>query len=104
MTDYNVEFDSVGMCDTTSHGGERHGGGAAGYMNWRQIHCIDPTLGSRFKTAMIRLEELLYALYGAPPVYDEYPNDWEWWKREHPRCQWEPEHHVQQQLAAGSSF
>ncbi len=55
-------------------------------MRWRDFHVLDPTLGSRFKSAMEKLERLCYAVWGSRPIY--LPSFKQWYKRRHPRCTW----------------
>ena len=73
---------------TTSHQNEYYHEPGAG-LCWRDFE--DQTLGPRFKQAMIRLECLMYAIFGARPDYDSGPTDGLWYKRIHPRCMWGPE-------------
>lgn len=70
---------------TTAHGIEQYHD--EGYVTrWGDF--IDTTIATRFKLAMIRLEELLYAIYGARPQYAEGATDGLWYKRPDPRCLW----------------
>lgn len=55
-------------------------------MRWRDFHVLDPTIGSRFATAMEMLERLCYAVWGSRPIY--LPSFKQWYKRQHPRCNW----------------
>lgn len=47
-------------------------------------------LGAEFKTALEKLERLLYAVCGAVP-FQTSPSFKNWWHRKNPRCMWWPE-------------
>ncbi len=55
-------------------------------MRWRDLHALDPTLGSRYKTAMEMLERLNFVVWGSRPIY--LPSFKQWYHRQHPRCNW----------------
>ena len=79
---------------TTAHRAARHG--ESYRLRWQDIKQpelpAEQRLGARFRMAMIRLEQLLYAIYGARSQYEkEDPDDKLWYKRQHPRCLWGPE-------------
>lgn len=89
MTEHVIQVATRANYDTVSHG-DTALGGTPYQLCWRDIK--DSTLGPRFKWAMIKLEELLYAVCGARPQYDQADASRRYWyKRENPRCMWGPE-------------
>lgn len=92
MTEYAVSTATAAVWATSTHR-EQPNHGTPYLLRWGDI-CepgkpASQRLSARFRMALIRLEELLYALYGARPQYGAA--DPHWAARQHPRCLWGPE-------------
>lgn len=70
-----------------------------GVFRWCDFQ--DATLGSRFKTALEKLERLCYSVYGSRPA-SFFPVFKNWWHKKNPRCLWQPEQWVEYQYDMGT--
>ncbi len=95
MTDHNIYPEVNSLYRVGSHGDERRD---IAYPNrpyrftWGDF--ANKNLGAQFALAMKKLEGLMFALYGANPIYDHTapgeskPMTWQPWERQYPRLMW----------------